>query len=55
LQKRPGIAETIDWVAALELLGVRVVDTDAVDRTLGSVLKYVEDQQLVRAAGFSIE
>ncbi len=51
LQKRPGIAETIDWVAALELLGVRVVDTDAVDRTLGSVLKYVEDQQLVRAAG----
>jgi MoxR-like ATPase len=55
LQKRPGIAETIDWVAALELLGVRVVDTDAVDRTLGSVLKYVEDQQLVRAAGLSVE
>jgi MoxR-like ATPase len=55
LQKRPGIAETIDWVAALELLGVRTVDTTTVDRTLGSVLKYVEDQQLARASGFSVE
>ena len=35
LQKRPGIAETIDWVAALELLGVSTVDTATVDRTLG--------------------
>jgi MoxR-like ATPase len=55
LQKRPGIAETIDWVAALELLGVRAVDAATVDRTLGSVLKYVEDQQLARAAGLSAE
>jgi hypothetical protein len=31
------------------------VDTAAVDRTLGSVLKYVEDQQLARAAGLSVE
>ena len=54
LQKRPGIAETIDWVAALELLGVRTVDTTTVDRTLGSVLKYVEDQQLARASGLSV-
>ena len=55
LQKRPGIAETIDWVAALELLGVRTVDPTTVDRTLGSVLKYVEDQQLARASGLSVE
>jgi hypothetical protein len=55
LQKRPGIAETINWVAALELLGVRTVDTATVDRTLGSVLKYVEDQQLARASGLSVE
>jgi MoxR-like ATPase len=55
LQKRPGIAETIDWVAALELLGVRAVDTATVDRTLGSVLKYVEDQELARAAGLSVD
>jgi MoxR-like ATPase len=49
----PGIAEAIDWVGALELLGVRAVDADALDRTLGSALKYVEDQQLVRASGLS--
>ncbi len=55
LQKPPGIAETIDWVAALELLGMRTVDRDAIDRTLGSVLKYVDDQQLVRAAGLADE
>ena len=53
LQKPPGIAEAIDWVGALELLGVRAVDADAMDRTLGSALKYVEDQQLVRASGLS--
>jgi MoxR-like ATPase len=51
LQKPPGIAETIDWVAALELLGVQAIDSQAIDRTLGSVLKYVEDQQLARASG----
>jgi MoxR-like ATPase len=53
LQKPPGVAEAIDWVAALELLGVRTLDAAAVDRTLGSALKYVEDQQLARAAGLA--
>ena len=53
LQKPPGVAEAIDWVAALELLGVRSLDAAAVDRTLGSALKYVEDQQLARAAGLA--
>ena len=51
VQKPPGIAEAIDWLAALALLGVERLDTDAVDRTLGSVLKYAEDQEVVRAAG----
>jgi MoxR-like ATPase len=51
LQKPPGIAETIDWVAALELLGVHTIDGVAIDQTLGSVLKYIEDQQLARASG----
>ncbi len=51
VQKPPGIAEAIDWLAALELLGVRELDAAAVDRTLGSVLKYAEDQDVVRAAG----
>jgi MoxR-like ATPase len=51
VQKPPGIAEAIDWVAALELLGVETLDAETVDRTLGSVLKYEEDQEVIRAAG----
>jgi MoxR-like ATPase len=51
IQKPPGIAEAIDWLAALGLLGVTVLDAGAIDRTLGSVLKYSEDQETVRAAG----
>jgi MoxR-like ATPase len=51
VQKPPGVAEAIDWVAALTLLGVERLDAAAVDRTLGSVLKYSEDQEVIRAAG----
>ena len=51
IQKPPGVAEAIDWVAALSLLGVEQLDADAVERTLGSVLKYSEDQEVIRAAG----
>jgi MoxR-like ATPase len=51
VQKPPGVAEAIDWVAALDLLGVDELDEAAVERTLGSVLKYSEDQEVVRAAG----
>ena len=51
VQKPPGIAEAIDWLAALDLLGVETLDAVAVDRTLGSVLKYEDDQDAVRAEG----
>ena len=51
VQKPPGVAESIDWVAALDLLGVEELDEAAVERTLGAVLKYSEDQEVVRAAG----
>jgi len=51
VQKPPGIAESIDWLAALSVLGIERLDAEAVDRTLGSVLKYAEDQEVVRAAG----
>ena len=51
----PGSARTlavaIDWLAALNLLGVERLDAAAADRTLGSVLKYEEDQAVIRAAG----
>jgi MoxR-like ATPase len=51
VQKPPGIAEAIDWLAALSVLGIERLDADAVERTLGSVLKYSEDQEVMRAAG----
>jgi len=51
VQKPPGIAEAIDWLAALSLLGTEQLDVHAIDRTLGSVLKYSEDQEVIRAAG----
>ena len=51
VQKPPGIAEAIDWLAALNVLGIERLDAAAVDLTLGSVLKYQEDQEVIRAAG----
>jgi MoxR-like ATPase len=53
VQKPPGIAEAIDWLAALDVLGVQELDVGALDRTLGSVLKYREDQEVVRAVGLA--
>jgi len=51
IQKPPGVAEAIDWLAALELLGIEHLDAAAIDLTLGSVLKYSEDQEVIRASG----
>jgi MoxR-like ATPase len=51
LYKPPGVAETIDWAQALATLGRVDLDESAVEATLGSVLKYREDQERVRAQG----
>ena len=51
LYKPPGEAESIDWTAALAALGRREIDERTVDLTLGTVLKYQEDQNRVRAGG----
>ncbi len=53
VQKPPGVAEAIDWVHAVRLLGIEVLDVPAVQRTLGSVLKYREDQDAARAEGLA--
>jgi MoxR-like ATPase len=53
LQKPPGIAEAIGWVQALELLGLTALDAGAVERTLGSVLKYREDIELATERGLT--
>src|SRR5450631_1609657 len=42
LYKPPGVAETIDWAAALATLGRTRLDAGAVDATLGTILKYRE-------------
>jgi MoxR-like ATPase len=47
LQKPPGVAETIDWVQALHLVGADRFDLEAAVTTLGAAVKYHEDQTRV--------
>ena len=51
LYKPPGVAETIDWATALGRLGITQIDETIVEQTLGTVLKYREDQTRVRDHG----
>ncbi len=53
LFKPPGIAEGIDWARALLALGAVDVDAHVASLTLGSVLKYREDQQRVDGKGLA--
>src|SRR5687767_2990144 len=48
LYKVPGVSETIDWVTALVALDRQALDPDAVNQTLGLVLKTKEDLESVR-------
>jgi MoxR-like ATPase len=48
LIKPPGVAETIDWARALQLVGATHLDVGAAAATLGAVLKYREDADRVR-------
>ena len=54
LVKTPGISETIDWAQALMTLGFRQLDNESMERTLGSILKSVEDIRQVKAEGISL-
>jgi MoxR-like ATPase len=49
LAKPPGVAESIDWVRTLEVLGEDDLDARAMDDTLGAVVKDRDDLELVRA------
>jgi MoxR-like ATPase len=44
LDKPPGMAETIDWVSALSVLGVTSLGRSDVVRTLGAITKTVDDR-----------
>ena len=53
LQKKPGIAETLDWTAALLRMGISVIDDDGAERildTLSALIKTRDDR-----AGFTRE
>ena len=51
LTKSPGIAETLDWAAALTALGAHRLDSTQVEQTLGVLLKYQEDVAAMRDGG----
>ncbi len=53
LYKPPGVAETIDWAAALGRLGRTSLDEESVRATIGTVLKYREDHERVEQHGFA--
>ena len=50
LFKSPGVAETLDWADALTQLDKVVLDSDAIDNTLGALLKYQDDIARIRGS-----
>ena len=49
LYKPPGVAETLDWAAALAVLGTERLNPEVAEDTLGVILKYQEDIERVRS------
>jgi MoxR-like ATPase len=50
LYKVPGVAETIDWAAALTALDQTDLEAQTVDDTLGVILKYQDDVHKIHGA-----
>jgi MoxR-like ATPase len=50
LYKAPGIAETLDWAASLMALDVTSLESNAIEDTMGALLKYQDDIVRARAA-----
>lgn len=48
LYKTPGVAETLDWMEALVALNTNALEPEIVDQTLGIILKYQDDIEMVR-------
>ena len=48
LYKIPGVSETLDWTAALLALNQQALDPQVIDDTLGIMLKYQDDIEMVR-------
>jgi MoxR-like ATPase len=54
LAKPPGVAETLDWVRTLQVLGEDDLDAGTVRDTLGAVVKERDDLELARASAEEI-
>ena len=50
LFKNPGVAETLDWATALTELNEMALDPETVSDTLGVLLKYQDDIQLIQGS-----
>lgn len=48
LEKAPGISETLDWARAMVALHIDRLDHDAVERTLGTIVKDADDLERFR-------
>jgi MoxR-like ATPase len=48
LVKPPGVAEMLDWAAALVELGGAPLEAETIDRTMGALLKYQDDVAKLR-------
>ena len=53
LTKAPGISEAITWAGALTVIDAPALSAEAADRTMSVVIKYPEDEQMVRDAGLA--
>ncbi len=53
LQKSPGVAEAISWTTALDVLGFSRLDEVSATATLGTVIKYREDADVVAQKGMA--
>ena len=50
LFKPPGIAESIDWANALVQLDCSSLESDFIDNTLGTLLKYQDDIKKIQGS-----
>ena len=51
LEKPPGVAETLDCIQAVALLGKHQLSVDVIEETMGCLAKSMEDGAKLRAAG----
>jgi hypothetical protein len=52
--KAPGVAESLDWAESLLALGASEISSREAALTLGTVVKYQEDQARIRASKFEL-